>query len=324
MALNEFDLIAKYFAPLSTEKGAFDLQDDAATIAVPEGCELVISKDMLAENIHFFPDDPPDLIAKKALRTNLSDIAAKGAKPVGYFMGLAFKHVPDESWMLAFSHGLQQDQELYAVSLFGGDTTLNRKALVISITAFGFIEKGKCVRRKGAMEGDGVFVAGHIGSSAFGLALIQGKLEIADKAAKNSLIKRYLLPEPPIQFFKTVATYASSSMDISDGLIGDLEKMAHASGLQFEIDAEAVPYDSQVQKILADKPELISKVLTGGDDYAFAFTASNIQEAALYESARALNIPLSRIGSVWSGRGVEVKFSRSETLDFQDKSFKHF
>ncbi|HEX3486905.1 MAG TPA: thiamine-phosphate kinase, partial [Micropepsaceae bacterium] len=194
--LSEFAMIAKLLAPLAKSEGAFGLTDDAATLRLAESEELVVTVDALVEGVHFLRDDPPDLIAKKALRVNLSDLAAKGATPRGYLLALSLPCWVDDAWLTHFAGGLADDQERYVVSLLGGDTTSTPGPLTLSITALGVVLKGYMVPRAGAKPGDLVFVSGTIGDAGAGLHLLTGSAGQIAKQDREYLISRYRLPEP--------------------------------------------------------------------------------------------------------------------------------
>ena len=195
----EFELIERYFRPLASDPGAFGLTDDVAVYAPPHGEDVVLKADMIAEGVHFFGNDPPGAIAAKALRVNLSDLASKGATPVGYLLSLALPGDWSEDWLRDFAAGLAADQATFGVSLFGGDTTRAAGGLTVSIAAFGRVPAGSVVRRSGAAPGDLVFVSGTIGNSALGLRIRLGTLDSmpAGKAADH-LLDRYLYPQPRV------------------------------------------------------------------------------------------------------------------------------
>src|SRR5690606_19603926 len=164
----EFGMIARYLRPLASDPGAFGLTDDAAALAPEPGFDLVLTKDMVAAGVHFFADDPAASIARKALRVNLSDLAAKGAEPIGYLLGLALPADWTEDWMAEFSAGLAEDQKRYGLSLLGGDTVKSPDGLMLSVTAIGQVPSGGIVRRAGAQAGDLIVVSGTIGDAALG------------------------------------------------------------------------------------------------------------------------------------------------------------
>src|SRR5437016_11467693 len=215
-------LIARYFKPLAKHPGAFGLADDAAAIAPPAGCDLVLKTDGIVGGVHFFPGDPPDTVARKALRVNLSDLAAKGAIPAGFVLTLALR-APDEAWLKPFAAALGEDAAQFACPLLGGDTVSTPGPLMVSVTAFGRVPPGKMIHRSGAKPGDRVMVTGTIGDAALGLAILKGgKVHAAatDAAARAALVGRYRVPQPRVAMAEIVRSHASASMDVSDGLAG--------------------------------------------------------------------------------------------------------
>jgi thiamine-monophosphate kinase len=214
----EFELIERYFRPLARAPGAFSLLDDAALIRPPHGADLVITADIVAENVHFFADDPASSIARKALSVNLSDLAGKGAEPAAYLLSIALRDDFTEAWIAAFASGLRDEQERYGVSLIGGDTTRAAGGTTVAITAIGSLPEGTMVHRSGARPGDLVFVSGTVGDGALGLLLRLGKLDPAMMGEGAShLLDRYLHPRPRVALAPVIRRFATSSMDVSDG-----------------------------------------------------------------------------------------------------------
>lgn len=325
----EDDLIARYFRPLATARGAANLEDDAATLAVPEGQELVITKDMLASNIHFFADDPWDAIARKALRVNLSDLAAKGATPDAYALGLGLPTDWTEANLAALSRGLKADQVAFGIDLLGGDTIKSPGGLVLSVTAFGLVPAGRAVRRGGARAGDILFVSGSIGDSALGLRLrldatLAGRLGLGD-AERNHLLARYLIPEPRVALAPAVLACAHAAMDISDGLIGDLARLARAARLGAVVDASAVPLSPAAARAIAADPSLLEIALTGGDDYEILASVPISRVEAFEAAAATAGVPVTRIGHmVAEPRDVIVFDSEDKPIDLGARHFAHF
>jgi len=314
--LNEFELIKKYFAPLAGE-GSFDLKDDAALLIPSPDHELVITQDAVAEGIHFFPDDPPDLIAKKALRVNLSDLAAKGAKPKSFSLALGLGEKCDDVWVEAFAKGLAQDCKAYNLTISGGDTFKTGRGVVISITAIGEVPEGQYVSRLGAKADDAIFVSGTIGDGALGLLARQGIL------VSDLLRDRYLLPQPRVECAELVREFASAAMDISDGLIGDLEKLCRASDVGAEVLAEQVPLSDAAQDVIVHESNYLQTALTGGDDYEILLAVPQQNEQALITAAENLDFPLTKIGLITTGEGVKVFDKDGEAIEFDQTSYVH-
>src|SRR3989454_5038972 len=254
-------LIARYFAPLAQHPGAFGLADDAAAIAPPAGCDLVLKTDGIVGGVHFFPDDPPEMVAKKALRVNLSDLAAKGATPLGFLLTLALPEEIGDAWLAPFARGLGADAQAFACPLLGGDTDRTGGPITISIAVLGAVPQGKMVRRAGAKAGERVVVTGTIGDAALGL-LLRRDISAVQRwglgpEQRNSLEARYLVPEPRTAIAEILRAHASAAMDVSDGLAGDLAKLCRASGVGAEIAAARVPLSEGARAALAREPALI-------------------------------------------------------------------
>ncbi len=269
-------LIARYFRPLATAPGALGLGDDAAIVTPPPGCDLVLTTDGVIAGVHFFADDPPEKIGRKVLRMNLSDLAAKGARPIGFLMSIALPAAIEETWIAAFAAGLGEDSTHYGCPLLGGDTDHTPGPISVSITAFGTVPSGKMVRRSTAKPGEAIVVSGTIGDAALGVLLRRDatcgqRWRLADRLAAE-LTDRYLLPQPRNALAEAVLHDASAAMDVSDGLAGDLAKLCRASGVAAEIDVTRVPLSNAARAALAADPALLETILTGGDDYEIVLT----------------------------------------------------
>lgn len=323
----EFELIARYFAPIAGA-GALGLRDDAAVIAPPPGCDLVVTKDALVAGVHFFPDDPPDTIARKALRVNLSDLTAKGARPLGFLLGLGLPADWREDWLAAFAAGLGADAAASGCPLLGGDTVKSGDGLFLSITALGAVPAGTMVRRDAGRPGDLLYVSGVIGASALGLDLLKpGDPPWARALAaplRAALVAAYRVPDPPLALAETVRRHARAAMDISDGLVGDAMKLASASGTGLEIDARLVPLpDPVLRPLLAGDARLLERILSGGDDYQ-VLAAVSPDEAEAYEAAAAAAaVSVTRIGRL-TAQGVSITGLSGEALNLARPSFGHF
>jgi thiamine-monophosphate kinase len=319
----EFELIARYFRPLATAEGAFALSDDAALIAPEGGEEIVITCDAIAEGVHFFADDPPRAIAQKALRVNLSDLAAKGARPFGYLMALALPDNWTEAWLRDFVAGLAVDDKRYGVTLLGGDTIRASGGLTVSITALGSIPKGRMVRRSGARPGDLIMVTGTIGDAALALGLRRGALP--DEMGRYALLERYLWPEPRVALADALRRYATSAIDVSDGLVGDLAHVCDVSGVGAEVVADDVPLSEPAQRMLAGHPPLRALVLNGGDDYEILATIGPSDAEPFEEAAAAVGVRVTRIGTIVSGKGPPIVKDRSgRPMTLVGHSHEHF
>ena len=311
---SEFDLIAEFFAPLASAPGAFGLTDDAAIIAPREGHDLVVTTDMIAAGIDFFAGDPPGAIAKKSLRVNLSDLAAKGAQPFAYLLTLSLPRA-DPAWLGEFARGLREDQEAFGCGLLGGDMSAAPGPLSVSITAFGHVPSGRMILRSGAVPGDGVFVTGTIGDSGGGLALLKNQAVPASDETRARLIARYRIPEPRVTFAPALRA-ASAAIDVSDGLLADLGHIAQASGVRMEIEAGRIPLSPSLLDLWGESTGTVVRAATAGDDYEVAFTArSPIVDA---------HTTITRIGRVTEGSGVVLLDARGGEIAVPQRGFVHF
>jgi thiamine-monophosphate kinase len=320
-ALGEFGRIARFFAPLATTPGALGLTDDAALIDCPPGERLVVTVDAMVEGVHFLPTDPPDLVARKLVRVNLSDLAAMAARPVGYFLTTALPKRHGDDWLAAFAAGLAQDQAEFGITLLGGDSVSTPGPVSLTLTAFGRIAAGGEVRRGGARPGDLVFVSGTIGDGALGLDAAQGKLDgVLDPAAVAYLADRYRVPRPRVGLGPRLSGLASAMMDVSDGLAGDLGHICTVSGVAGVIEAARVPLSAAAALL----PDRLMSVLTGGDDYELLFTASPDHQHAIQAAAEAAGVPVTIIGRIEAGEGVRVLDARGEALALDGVGWRHF
>jgi thiamine-monophosphate kinase len=317
----EFSVIRNIFAPLAVRApGALALRDDAALLPALTGREWAVTKDALVEGVHFLKNDPADLIARKSLRVNLSDLAAKGAKPEFYLLALSLPAWIDDAWIQTFASCLAADQDIFGVALIGGDTTATPGPLTLSITALGTVAEGKMIRRDGAREGDIVFVTGSVGEAGAGLALLKGEGRAVPE--RDVLIARYRLPEPRVVLGARLVGLAHACADVSDGLIADLGHIADASGVRMEIDAARVPVSPAVKAFWG--ADAIVRAATSGDDYELAFTAPQSARAGRDSAAREAGVALSEIGRVTSGSGIVLLAEGSQPIPLASWGFRHF
>lgn len=322
--LGEFDLIERYLVPLAAAApGAFRLSDDAAIVPVPPGEDLVVTTDAMIEDVHFLAKDGAERIARKLLRVNLSDLAAKGARPIGYQLILGLPGQPDEAWLAKFCDGLRREQEAFGFPLYGGDTVRSPAGITLGVTAFGSLPTGSMLRRAGAQAGDDLYVTGSIGDAALGL---ETKLNhrLFSSAAMLFFDARLHVPTPRVAFGQALRGLAHAAMDISDGLVQDTGHIAAASGLRAVISADAVPLSLATRQAVQDDPDLLAAVLTGGDDYELLFSAPPARANAVASLSRSLGLAATRIGTLVVGEGVVIQDHAGQPLKFERGGFQHF
>jgi thiamine-monophosphate kinase len=320
----EDELIAKLFAPLAGEAG-LGLRDDAALLQAG-GSQIVATVDALVANVHFFPGDPPQAIAKKALRVNLSDLAAKGAEPKGFLLALALPPDWTNAWLQAFADGLAEDARAFGCPLIGGDTVATPGPLTVSITALGEAPQGRFVARRGARAGDALYVSGTIGDAALGLMLRRDEnlARRASAQARDFLLDRYLLPQPRLELAPALRRHAHAAMDVSDGLVGDLAKLLRASNVGARVRLEDIPLSPAAREVLALTPQALERAITGGDDYEI-LCAAVAPAAGFIAEAEADGVGLTRIGEIAAGPPEAVFLdARGESVAFAKASYSHF
>jgi thiamine-monophosphate kinase len=311
--LDEFQRIARFFAPLAGE-GALCLKDDVALIDGPAGTQYVLKTDAIVEGVHFFPDDPPGQVAQKLLRVNLSDLAAKGAMPVGYLLTTALTVRQGEAWLAKFSAGLAADQRKYSIMLLGGDSTRTKGTATLSVTAIGRIAKGTAPLRGGARPGDAIYMTGTLGDAALGLSVAKGGLKNRSAAHRRFLLDRYRLPQPRLDLGRKIARVATAAMDISDGLVADLGHICEVSGVAAIVETARLPLSQAARVALKADPRLLEIILTGGDDYEILFTARAVPG----------RLPVTQIGRIEKGQGVTVLDGDGKKLRFKQSGYRHF
>jgi len=321
----EFDVIKRLFAPLSAaEPGAFNLTDDAAVLTVDAGCDMVLTKDAMVGGVHFLENDNPQNIARKLLRTNLSDIAAMGAKPVAYLLATAWPDSCNEAWIKVFVQGLAADQMQYGVTLIGGDTVRTSGPLTLSLTLIGKLPKGQALRRCGAQADDLLCVSGTIGDAALGLKVTSGLLDAGAGGGNSFLEKRYFLPQPRVSLGPALLGVATSCIDISDGLLADIAHIATQSGVGMEIRQDQIPLSNAARALIEQKPDLWASIFSGGDDYELAFTVAPENLSEIVKKADALAETVSIIGKVTSAGAVVVTGNNGQVVPFEQTGWTHF
>ena len=320
---DEFSLIERLFEPLAGPEG-LGLRDDAAVLTPLPGRDLVLTKDAIAEGRHYLSSDPPDTVAKKLIRVNLSDLAAKGATPRGYLLSCAWSAETPLDWMEAFAGGLKDDQSKFGLSLWGGDTIRVSGPSVFSLTAIGDVPSGQMVTRAGAAAGDDLWVTGTIGDGALGLLAAQGDYAATEPEDKDYLISRYRIPQPPVAFGGKLVGLASAALDVSDGLLGDLHHLCAASQVGAGVDRSAIPLSQAFAKCLASDEKYWELVYGGGDDYQILFAAPREQQERIVALARSTNIQVSCIGHLVKEEGVVVLDEAGQPIEVAPTGFTHY
>ena len=306
----EFETIDTLLAPLAHPEWARGLRDDVAALPSRPGFDLVLTKDAIVEGVHFLPDDPLDAVARKLLRVNLSDLAAKGAEPFGYLLACQWSERCGWPERQSFAAGLAEDQATFGVHLLGGDTVSTPGPAAFSLTALGWTPAGRTVPRSGARPGDLVFVTGHIGDGRLGLRAARGELSL-DPERLDALIAHYRTPVPRLDFAEMVRDHATAAIDVSDGLAADLAHIARASGVEVRLNLNVLPLSAAAQAWFADRvdPQLsLEELAAGGDDYEIAFTADPRDEDLLRREAERRLVRLTLIGQVAAGEGLTVTY----------------
>lgn len=321
----EFELIARYFAPLASKAPlAFGLKDDAAALRPSTGSELVLTTDTIVSGVHFLANDPPKTIGRKLLRVNLSDLAAKGAKPRAYLINCSFPRDISEEWIAAFAEGLAADQDVFGIVLIGGDTTATPGPLTLSATAIGELPRGSMLRRKGARVGDGIWVTGNIGDAGLGLRVLKGEdLSLSDAFAAPC-VAHYRVPSPRSGVGPKLRGLARACLDVSDGLVADLGHMCAASNVGAEIHGDGVPLSAAARRALAAGKVELGELLTAGDDYELIFAVAARDEPKLARVAKSAGVKITRIGQATRSKGVVVRDAQGNPLTLVRDGYRHF
>jgi thiamine-monophosphate kinase len=321
----EFELIARYLAPLAAGvPAALGLKDDAAILSLHPDRELVATADALIAGVHFFADDPPDLIARKALRVNLSDLAAKGATPIGYLMCWALPESIDTNFIEAFTEGLRADQAEFGIAMLGGDTTATSGPLTIAITALGEVPRGRAMLRGAARPGDEIYLSGTLGDGALGLSVARGGLPGLSGSERAFLLQRYRVPQPRVQLGMALVGIARAGIDVSDGLAADLQHICETSGVGARLERSRLPLSPAAAAAVQADTGLWETVLAGGDDYELIVTAPPERGAQIKAAARAAKTPIARIGRIEPGAIVAITDEAGTPVSLARGGYRHF
>jgi thiamine-monophosphate kinase len=323
------EAIITVLAPLAAgAPGAFGLEDDCALITPAPDTELVLKTDPVAEGVHFLAGDAPEDVGWKALAVNVSDLAAKAARPLGYLMALSFPQAPTREWLESFTAGLAEAQAHFGCHLLGGDTDRRPGPLTVSITVIGEVQRGRMVRRAAAHAGDVVLVSGTLGDAALGLALRKDETLVdawcLSPAEAEHLRRRYVRPEPRLALGPALRDHASAAMDISDGLAKDLGRMCRASGCAGRVRFADVPLSPAAAKALAVDPALARHIVAAGDDYEVLAAVPAARAAAFRVDALAAGVAVTPIGVMTAGAGVVIEGTDGRPLAFDRSGWDHF
>ena len=323
--MSEFDLIARYFTR-AAPRAALGVGDDCALLDIAAGMQLAVSSDMLVEGRHFLADVSPQALGHKALAVNLSDLAACGARPLAFTLALALPQI-DEAWLQEFSDGLWALADAHGCELVGGDTT--QGPLNICITVFGEVPRGQALLRSGAQPGDDIYVSGTLGDARLALECLQGRLTLPDDVLARTRL-RLEQPTPRVALGQALRRLATSAIDISDGLTGDLGHILKASragariSLSDTIDLIANHVHGTGAGGLFDQKNRLDYVLAGGDDYELCFTAPASRRQAVRAAAVQSATPVTRIGVVEAEPGLRLCDADGRALTACPTSFDHF
>ncbi len=324
---SEFELIESLFGPLAMGfPGALGLKDDAALLDPPAGYSVVVTADAIVAGVHFRPDDPPDLIACKLVRVNLSDLAAMGAKPWVMVATMAFPDSASEDWISCFATGLSHERQQFGIPLIGGDTLVTPGPATFSLTAFGLVSQGQALRRSGAHPGDILYVTGTIGDGALGLRVLAGQLSFSGDESELAahLINRYHLPQPRLTAGAGLLGMATACIDVSDGLLQDLSHLCQESGVGARLVMKRLPLSPSAVAAVRQTPSWLEAIVSGGDDYELLFTAPPSTQKALEELAQTTATAITAVGTIVAG-GNDIVFDfEGTTVPFSRLGYQHF
>jgi len=322
-AAGEFERIRRYFAPLAGP-GGLGLLDDAALVDCRAGYRLVMTADAIVAGVHYLPEDPPDLVAKKLLRVNLSDLAAMGARPLHYLLTTALPGQLGTEWIAGFARGLEGDQRRFDIALLGGDSVATSGPAVLSLTAIGEVAAGTEIRRSGARVGDVVWISGTIGDAFLGLRVLRGARPELSAEHRAALIARFQVPEPRVALGPALCGIAHAMIDVSDGLLADLGHICETSDVAAVVELEALPLSPAARAFVALDPEIASRLAAGGDDYELLFTAPREAAERIRGLGSRFDLPLTAIGRIEPGAGVRLVDAGGRPIPVEVAGYRHF
>ena len=322
-SLDEFERIRRFYAPLAGP-GGLGLLDDAALVDCRGGRRLVVTADAIVEGVHYLSDDPPDLVARKLLRVNLSDLAAMAARPLHYLLTTALPPSFGAEWLAAFVRGLEEDQNRFGIDLLGGDSVATPGPASLSLTAIGEVAAGMEVRRSGAQPGDLVWVSGTIGDSFLGLRARGGAYSELPAEHRAAVIARFQVPDPRVELGPRLAGIAHAMIDVSDGLLADLGHICETSRVAAVVELERVPLSPAARLLVAGDPGIRSRLATGGDDYELLFSAPSNSTESIAALSAQLGVPITMIGRIETGKGVRPVDGAGQTIMVEAVGYRHF
>lgn len=324
-SVSEFSLIERLFAPLSDEAHGFGLKDDVGRAPFADS-GLCVTTDMIVAGVHFFADDPAGDIARKLVRVNVSDLAAKGARPTACLLSAGFSSSRDIGWIEIFAQGLAEDLAAYGMVLIGGDTVRTPGPDCFSLTAMGEMSGRGHVSRSGAQVGDGVYVTGTIGDAGLGLKILRGELGAIPLGRRKPLVERYHVPDPKLAFGQHLPGFATAALDVSDGLVADAGHLASTSGVGMQLMYERIPLSTSASRLVKGNEELHRALLTAGDDYEILFTVPPGASEGLVAASGETDTPVTRIGEIVADDAcrVQVIDSTGKMLELSQTGYRHF
>jgi thiamine-monophosphate kinase len=321
--LGEFERIQRYFVPLAGP-GGLELADDAALLDCAPGRRLVVTADAIVAGVHYLPDDPPALVARKLLRVNLSDLAAMGARPLHYVLTTALPAELGPEWLARFAEGLAEDQRRYGIDLLGGDSVRTRGPAVLSLTAIGEVEAGREIRRRGAQPGDLVWVSGTIGDAFLGLELLRGAHPDLAPEHRDYLVRRFRLPEPRTELGPRLCGIARAMIDVSDGLLADLGHICETSRAAAIVELDLLPLSPAARAIVEDAPGIRAQLAAAGDDYELLFAGPADAAETIATLSLRLGVRVTRIGRIDVGTGVRLVNADGHQIPLEATGYRHF
>jgi thiamine-monophosphate kinase len=319
----EFERIRRFFAPLA-RPGGLGLLDDAALVDCKAGHRLVVTADAIVAGVHYLPEDPPELVARKLLRVNLSDLAAMGARPLHYLLTTALPAELGPEWLARFAQGLAKDQRRFGIGLLGGDSVSTTGPAVLSLTAIGEVAAGKEVRRNGAKPGDLAWVSGTIGDAFLGLSLLRGAYPNLAIESRDYLVRRFEVPEPRTELGPLLSGIAHAMIDVSDGVLADLGHICETSEAAAIVELDKLPLSPAARVIVDSDPTLRARLAAAGDDYELLFTAPAETTPAIAALSSRLGIPITMIGMIEPGSAVRLVGADGQTIPVGQTGYRHF